>query len=57
MYKRQVIYYATFDMGENTIYVEYSGTENESETVKNNLVDTILQLIENGAFDLSQIQE
>lgn len=54
---KTVIYYATFDMGENTIYVEYSGTENESETVKNNLVDTILQLIENGAFDLSQIQE
>ena len=54
---KTVIYYATFDMGENTIYVEYSGVENESETVKNNLVDTILKLIENGAFDLSQIQE
>ena len=54
---KNVIYYATFDMGENTIYVEYSGIENESETVKNNLVDTILKLIENGAFDLSQIQE
>ena len=34
-----------------------SGVENESETVKNNLADTILKLIENGAFDLSQIQE
>ena len=54
---KTVIYYATFDMGENTIYVEYSGVENESETVKNNLVDTILKLIDNGAFDLSQIQE
>lgn len=54
---KTVIYYATFDMGENTIYVEYSGVENESETVKNNLADTILKLIENGAFDLSQIQE
>ena len=46
---KTVIYYATFDMGENTIYVEYSGVENESETVKNNLADTILKLIENGA--------
>ena len=44
-------------MGENTIYVEYSGVENESETIKNNLADTILKLLENGAFDLSQIQE
>ena len=31
----------------NTIYVEYSDVENESETVKNNLADTILKLIEN----------
>ncbi len=54
---KTAIYYATFDIGENTVYVEYSGEENESETVKNNLVDTILKLIENGEFDLSQIQE
>lgn len=54
---KTVIYYATFDIGENTVYVEYSGIESESETVKTNLVDTILKLIENGEFDLSQIKK
>lgn len=54
---KTVIYYATFDIGENTVYVEYSGVESESETVKTNLVDTILKLIENGEFDLSQIKK
>lgn len=54
---KTVIYYATFDIVENTVYVEYSGVESESETVKTNLVDTILKLIENGEFDLSQIKK
>lgn len=54
---KTVIYYATFDIGENTVYVEYSGAETESDTVKYEFVDAILKLIENGEFDLSQIQE
>lgn len=54
---KTVIYYATFDIGKNSIYVEYSGAENESDVVKKKLVDTILKLIENKEFDLSQIQE
>ena len=43
--------------GHERTLILHSGVENESETVKNNLADTILKLIENGAFDLSQIQE
>ncbi len=54
---KTVIYYASFDIGENSVYVEYSGAENESDAVKNELADTILKLIENGEFDLSQIRE
>lgn len=54
---KTVIYYADFYIGENSVYVEYSGTEDESEAVKKELSDTILKLIENGEFDLSQIQE
>lgn len=54
---KTVIYYATFNIGENSVYVEYSGAENERVAVKNELVDTILKLIENGEFDLSQIPE
>ncbi len=50
---KTVIYYAAFDIGENSVYMEYSGTENESDSVKNKLADTILMLIENGDFDLS----
>lgn len=54
---KTVIYYAAFDIGENSVYVEYSGAKNDSENVKNELANTIRQLIENGSFDLSEIQE
>ncbi len=53
---KTAIYYATFNIGENCVYVEYSGTESERETVKDDLVETILVLIENGELDLNQIQ-
>lgn len=54
---KTVIYYADFDIGKNSVYVEYSGAENEINAVRNKLVDAILKIIENGEFDLSQIQE
>lgn len=54
---RTIIYYAIFDIGENTVYAEYSGTQNERESIKEELVNTIQQLIENGNFDLSKIAE
>lgn len=54
--EKTAIYYATFDIGENTVYVENAGAESESDTVKNDLADTILKLIKNGEFDLSRIQ-
>ena len=55
--EKTVIYYATIDLGENYVYVEYSGMERDRENVKNELVDRIQQLIENGNLDLSKIQE
>lgn len=54
---KTAIYYADFDIGENTIYIENSGAEDENENTKNELVKAIEQLIENGEFDLSQIEE
>ena len=54
--KKTAIYYATFDIGKNTVYVENAGAESESDTVKNDLADTILKLIKNGEFDFSKIQ-
>lgn len=53
---KTVIYYAYFDIGETSVYVEYSGAKDDSENVKNKLATTIQQLIENGEFDLSQIR-
>lgn len=52
---RTVIYYAAFSIGENSVYVENSGVD--SESVRDELADTVLKLIENGGFDLSLIQE
>lgn len=54
---KTVIYYATFDIGENTVYVEYSGAQSESDKVKNDLADTVIKLIKNGELDLSKIKE
>ena len=54
---KTVIYYASFELGENRIYAECAGVEGESETVKHNLADAILKLIENGEMDLNRIQE
>lgn len=54
---RTVIYYATFSIGENSVYAEYSGVQSDSERVRDELADAVLKLIENGVFDLSRIQE
>lgn len=54
---KTAIYYASFDIGENTIYLENAGLERDSEKIKQELADAIVQFIQNGAFDLSRIQE
>ncbi len=54
--ERNVIYYATFKLGENTIYVENAGAERDSETVKNELAAVIQNLINNGEFDLTSFE-
>ena len=54
---KTAIYYAAFDIGTNSVYVEYSGAQNDSENIKKELVNTIQLLIENGNFDLSKVTE
>lgn len=54
---KNIIYYAEFDIGENSVYVEYSGELEQKDAVKKELTDAILKLIENGEFDLKQIRE
>ena len=53
--EQNAIYYATFKMGDSTIYVENDGAKTESETIKNDLATIIQELINNGALDLSAI--
>lgn len=51
--EQTVIYYATFELGSSTVYVENAGAKAESETVKNNLAAVIQKLIGNGELDLT----
>ena len=53
--EQNAIYYATFKLGDSTIYVENDGAKTESETIKNDLATIIQELINNGALDLSAI--
>ena len=51
--EQNIIYYATFKLGDSTVYVENAGAKTESESVKNDLATIIQELINNGALDLS----
>lgn len=51
---KTAIYFAAFTMGGTRIYVENAGPENEKERVKNELVEVIEQLINNGELELFQ---
>lgn len=52
---RTAIYYASFELGENTFYVESAGSEKESGAVRDEVAEVIQKLIANGEFDLSGI--
>ncbi len=52
--KKTVIYYASFEMGSCSIYVENAGAEHERENVKNELANIIETLINNGELDLPE---
>lgn len=53
--KQNAIYYATFNLGGSTVYVENSGAKSESQNVKIELADIIQKLTKNGVFDLDSI--
>lgn len=53
--EQNAIYYATFKLGDSTVYVENAGNKSESENVKNDLSIIIQELINNGVLDLSAI--
>lgn len=53
---KTAIYYAAFELGGYTIYVENSGPAADRESVKNELAQTIQQLIRNGEIDINKIK-
>lgn len=52
---KNVIYYATFKLGENTVYLEHAGEKDESEVVKSEISSAIQDLIENGVIEIETI--
>lgn len=54
---KTVIYYANFDLGENTVYIENAGAKEKNETVKNEISAMIQKLVALGEIDLTQISK
>lgn len=54
---RNAIYYATFTLGDSTVYVENVGAKEESERVKNDLAIIIQKLIDNGTLNLNSLKD
>ena len=54
---KNIIYYATFSLGESIVYVVHAGTKDKSEKVKNEIADMILKLIELREINLNQISK
>lgn len=54
---KNAIYYATFKLGENTVYVEHAGAKEESEKIKNEISTVIQNLTVLGEIDLAQISK
>lgn len=54
---KNIIYFASFTLGNTTMYVERGGAESESEALRSEIGTVIEQLIQNGAPNLSLIAE
>lgn len=53
--EQTAIYFATFELGSSTVYVENAGARAEREKVKNDLAAVVQELINNGEPDTSQL--
>ena len=51
--QRTAIYFATFELGGDTFYVENAGLKAQRETVKNDLAAAVQKLIANGELDIT----
>lgn len=52
---KTVIYYASFALGDSTVYIENAGAKSEQETVKRDIVSAIQNLIALEQIDLTSI--
>lgn len=52
---KTVIYYATFELSESTVYIENAGKKDESETVRSDIADAIQKIIALEKINLSSI--
>ena len=54
---KTIIYYATFKLGESTVYIENAGKKDESETVMTEITSAIQDFIALGQIDLMGIKK
>lgn len=54
--ERNAIYYASFKLGDDNVYVEGAGAERDSEKIRNNVADVIYKLIKNGEIETDKIK-
>ncbi|MDR3313810.1 MAG: hypothetical protein LBS96_05060 [Oscillospiraceae bacterium] len=54
---RNIIYYATFHLGEAACYLELGGEKSQSDALKTEITAVIGKLIQSGAGDLAQISK
>jgi hypothetical protein len=54
---KTIIYFASFTLGNATMYVELGGDESNSDAFRDEIASVIKQLIENGAPNLSVVTE
>ena len=54
---KKAVYYATFNLGESTVYIEHAGAKETSETVKKEISTMIQKLVELGEINLNQISK
>lgn len=53
--EKTIIYYATFNLGNSTVYVEHAGKYDDAKTLRNQISKATQDLIENGEINLEQI--
>lgn len=55
--RANVIYYASFSLGDNTVYIEHAGPIDDSEAVKNEIAEAIQKLTSLKQIDIASIRK